>query len=426
MALAYDVTLNPSDSNLVHTLSNGNLTDTTSATNGGNIRATRGKAKGKYYWEVKFDSGTNTIMIGIANKTFSIASNHSTGVTVDSPHYRAFRFDIANKYPEATAYGTSVAVGNVIGIALDLDNGKLEFYKNGVSMGVSHTDLAGMGEVFPLFRTISNATKTVTFNFGITAFAYPIPTGYVAYANYPLNKILILSNSENLSVQPFTYSSDVVPTMSSNVNGSVVVSASSINNVSYDVYKAFNNTIVGTSDRWMTPSGKIVGEWIKVDLGEKKKVGKFIITADDSTSTYTPQGFRLEGSNNDVDWELLDDRVGLGIWTQKQVREFVNNVKLDYYRYYRITVTEALSTLYVSFGEIELLEVVDASFKHIPSQSEQNFISYGMNKSIELDFSSPMSKKSFVKQTPTTLGSGKVFTKTIDTAQLPINKVSIK
>ena len=40
-------------------------------------------------------------------------------------------------------YANAFTSGDIIGVALDLDNGSLVFYKNGVSQGTAFTGLAG-------------------------------------------------------------------------------------------------------------------------------------------------------------------------------------------------------------------------------------------------------------------------------------------
>lgn len=241
-----------------------------------------------------------------------------------------------------------------------------------------------------------------------------------------VNKILISSGDEYLAVLPKTIGLDVVPTMTSLTNGKVVISSSSMQSASYSPDKLFNDVPVsGVNDRWLSLNGNTVGEWVQVDLGERRMVGSYNITAEDSTTTYAPIGFNLKGSNDGINWELLDSRSGLTKWGQKETRSFVNSVKVDYYRYYRITATEVVNASYVGFGEIELIELIEAIFIKIPSSTESNFINYGVNKPIELDLSAEMSTKSFMEQSPTTLGSGKVFKKSIVTSQFPIKKVSI-
>lgn len=183
------VTLNPSDMGVGNTLSNENLTVVNTDANTG-IRATHGKSSGKWYWEVRLDAGVNNIFIGVSNKLFSVSSG-----SVSDANWKSYYGSVARKYPEATTYGTTISVGNIIGVALDLDNGTLEFYKNGVSMGISHTNIKELGEVYPTLRSWLASSKTVTFNFGAKPFIYNIPSGFLAYNVEFLYKSLIHHNS---------------------------------------------------------------------------------------------------------------------------------------------------------------------------------------------------------------------------------------
>ncbi|SHN71809.1 SPRY domain-containing protein [Paenibacillus sp. ov031] len=174
------VTLNPNDSSTSNVFSNNNLTVTNTSSYAG-VRATIGKSKGKWYWEVKFEVGSNSynVFVGISNKTIP----SSGGGVETNVNFRGYYGNDGNKYPENLSYGTRIAYGDVVGIALDLDSGKLGFYKNGVYVGTSHNDLSGLGEVFPHFRAGAiNATRIMTYNFGGTPFVYNVPTGYLPYA----------------------------------------------------------------------------------------------------------------------------------------------------------------------------------------------------------------------------------------------------
>lgn len=159
------------------------------------IRATHGKSTGKWYWEVKFDSGDSSgavMFIGLANKIFSV----SFFSILDST-WRSYS-GTKKKYPEQANYGSSINIGDIIGIALDLDIGTLEFYKNGVSMGISHTNVKELGEVYPMLAGGNTGTKTITFNFGAKPFAYNVPSGHYSYDGRQYgsyNKSLIHHNS---------------------------------------------------------------------------------------------------------------------------------------------------------------------------------------------------------------------------------------
>lgn len=197
MVDVFDVTLNPSDMGSGNILSNGNLTvvNTVSATS---VRATHGRSNSrKCYFEVKFDAGAINLGIGIANKTLSMTANILTNT-----NQRSMYGSNGFKYPEGLAYTSVFVIGDTVGVLVDLDNGFLEFRKNNVSLGVSHTDIKILGEVYPFIFFGTATSKTATFNFGASPFAYPLPVGYYSYDGKQANasKFLISSEDERLSI----------------------------------------------------------------------------------------------------------------------------------------------------------------------------------------------------------------------------------
>lgn len=189
-----NVTLNPNDKNGNTLLSNNNLTVTMTTSETGNIRATHGKKTGKWYWELKY-TGHDYFFVGLANLNYPITS----GDYIKTSDIRAIYIGSSTKYPENVHYSSlRLAVGDLLGIALDLDNGTLEFYKNGVSMGVSHTNVKELGEVYPFLKSQSTNSKAITVNFGATPFEYNIPYGFYSYDGRQskwYEKSLILNNS---------------------------------------------------------------------------------------------------------------------------------------------------------------------------------------------------------------------------------------
>lgn len=194
-----NVTLNPEDKHEAYLLSNGNLTATVEMNTAG-IRATYGKRSGKWYWEVKLASGGSYFSIGIATKTLPLDSSMA-GSPSFYPLYRGYRTADGQLDPSRTVYGEASTTGDVVGVALDLDNYTLGYYKNGVNMGIAFTDLQGMGEVYPYLRTNGSGKYMFTANFGSSTFLHNIPEGYLPYHEYPQNKILLsLENNEVRSV----------------------------------------------------------------------------------------------------------------------------------------------------------------------------------------------------------------------------------
>jgi hypothetical protein len=166
------------DKNGYFTLTNGNLNAGTTFSNWVGIRATFGVSTGKWYWEILVNGSTATryTMVGIIDAAGSLDSY--IGAAAKGYGYNALN---GQKYNNATAasYGSSFTAGDVIGIALDMDNGTLVFYKNGVSQGTAYSSLSGT--YFPATSNYADfGTSDVDANFGQRPFAYTAPSGFKA------------------------------------------------------------------------------------------------------------------------------------------------------------------------------------------------------------------------------------------------------
>jgi hypothetical protein len=139
-----------------------------------------------------------------------------------------------NTYNNGTTvpYGDTYTTGDVIGIALDLDNGKLYFSKNGTWQN-SGSPTGGTGEAysgltgtfFPAYAE-GNSTDPTSYgiNFGQRPFVYTAPSGFKALctANLPSTTITTSgSYTGNGSTDgPFVYLNGVPTAMT--VNGNAV------------------------------------------------------------------------------------------------------------------------------------------------------------------------------------------------------------
>lgn len=217
----------PEDSHGTHVLSNGNLTDVMASPNDG-IRTNYSRKTGKWYWEVKLDSGGRLVFGIVLDSYLDITSIGNTNASI-----RAYD-SLGNKLPENVAYGITSSLSDIIGVALDLDNGTLTFYKNGVSMGVSHTDIKQFTTqntvgIRPYFKTgVGNNTMTV--NFGQTPFAYPLPNGFQAYAFNTFSRCLVYSNAEYKKYSASTWQTITtsIPTEADYLNGNTLAEVSAI------------------------------------------------------------------------------------------------------------------------------------------------------------------------------------------------------
>lgn len=191
-------TLNPLDKNVSVTVSDGNLSATAAGTNQG-LRSTTGVSSGKWYFEGKLSTISGAApMFGItdsawANDYFS-SSGNSAGYGADGSLYFTGGFTGGSGTP------ATYTTGDIIGVAFDLDNLLLTFYKNnvvqrsGVAIPVGVTFFAGM----------SMQLNTSIINFGQRPFTYTPPTGYKALNTFNLPEPTILQGNRYVDIDLYT------------------------------------------------------------------------------------------------------------------------------------------------------------------------------------------------------------------------------
>jgi len=160
-----------------YTLSGSDLTITAGSAMWTACMGTISKNTGKWYWEytiVSTDAAGNT-MIGIGES--GMATNNYVGFDALGFSYYGNTLVSGNAVNSNSFTGTyaTFTSGDVIGVALDLDNGTLEYFKNGVTAGTFFTSLAG--DFFPA-ASCYPAACSITANFGATAFAEAVPAGF--------------------------------------------------------------------------------------------------------------------------------------------------------------------------------------------------------------------------------------------------------
>jgi len=192
-------TLNPLDNYWSNgTLSNGNLTFLSDTSNVTYIPSTIGVNSGKWYWEVEFDAksgGSDSPVIGITS-TQPTAGNQQLGYFPNDWGYSGYSPSFYINNNTETSYGSSYTTNDIIGVALDLDNNKLYFSKNGTwqnsgdptsgatgtgALSITDPSSTPLGFYFPAicYYNVSN-TGTFNANFGSSAFSYTVPSGYYA------------------------------------------------------------------------------------------------------------------------------------------------------------------------------------------------------------------------------------------------------
>jgi hypothetical protein len=182
-------TMNPialRDNGTQSTLSDGNLNidlgtpTTTVAHTYGTIAI---PSSGKYFFEGTFSDVSGGPRIGIS--VVRTTANQSRYVYISSGQ------KIVNT--TASSYGASFSASDVIGVAVNVDDNEITFFKNGSSQGAFTIDLTlstggSSSDYFPFITNGSGTSKSVVdFNFGQLAFTHTPPTGFVplSTANLP-------------------------------------------------------------------------------------------------------------------------------------------------------------------------------------------------------------------------------------------------
>ena len=169
---------------------------------------------GKFYWEIKIVSDSNNKgAYGICDDLY--VDLNQTGAFIDySGGYGYFANGQSYNGGTGTSYGDAVTTGDIVGVAIDMDNQKLYFSKNGVwqnsgdptsgstGTGAAYTVASGK-TYFPAIRVRNGTNAAFNFGngyFGTTAissegtnasgngkFEYDVPSGYTALSVKGLN-----------------------------------------------------------------------------------------------------------------------------------------------------------------------------------------------------------------------------------------------
>jgi len=193
------------------TFSNGNL-EATWASGGPNYAValgTIGVSSGKWYWETTIAGASNFWIFGIAAATSSLTS--FIGAEASSYSYYSVNGQTYNNN-SSTVYGNTYTTNDVIGVALDLDNGKIFFSKNGTwqnsgsPTGGTNAAYTGLsGTFFPAYSEgTANADSAYICNFGQRPFAYTAPSGFKALCTTNLPAPTIENGSTAMDVVTYT------------------------------------------------------------------------------------------------------------------------------------------------------------------------------------------------------------------------------
>jgi hypothetical protein len=198
--------LNPLYKGSQQTISNGNLTSSKAVgTTISDLWGNFGMTSGKWYFECSVTALAGTLYIGVGQGGGIGEPLDDLAVSPTSYFYTSFNGD-KNYGGTSAAYGNSYTVGDVIGCAVDMTNGKIWWSKNGTwqasgdpaaGTNAAYTDLLTRGSNAFLVYSAQNAvnnSNTLNWNFGQQPFVYTAPSGFL-----PLNTFNIAAGTVTTS-----------------------------------------------------------------------------------------------------------------------------------------------------------------------------------------------------------------------------------
>jgi hypothetical protein len=181
--------------------SNGNLTATNGTT--GASTCTIPVYSGKYYAEfqplVVGNTGARLIAIHAYSAGDSITDFIAKCVAYQPNGTK--RINSSN-----SSYGAAYTTADLIGVALDLDNNTIEFFKNNTSQGVIDTTLSQSAGTLWTFGSSQGGSisSSVAANFGQRPFTYTPPTGFKSLHTGNLPDSAIENGSEYFDTVTYT------------------------------------------------------------------------------------------------------------------------------------------------------------------------------------------------------------------------------
>ena len=180
-------------------ISDGNLTVLgTSTIESGNDYGTIGIDNGKWYWETNVIRNSSASAYPILGAVQYLQPNSNGGSTGSAVTKGFGIFSSGGVYKEGSLITTttSFTAGDIIGIALNIDDLEVTFYKNGNPI-YTLTSLAA-GTYWSGVSSYANSEASI--NFGQKDFAYAVPTGFKALSTKNLPDATVVP-SKNFGVR---------------------------------------------------------------------------------------------------------------------------------------------------------------------------------------------------------------------------------
>lgn len=179
----YNTTWDPANKGAGVVLSNGNRTAVTTDYLEWAF-STTSRSSGKWYFELLIDAVGFGMAMGVQKTTQPNTGNYLGFPSLDGPAIMRLRgVGFLNTMSPSTS-GTNLFATNVLGCAVDIDTGQVQFFKNNVADGGGTcTFFSGPYQIAVLNNYGNGLSTQYTLRTKTSQLSYSPPTGYTAWDN---------------------------------------------------------------------------------------------------------------------------------------------------------------------------------------------------------------------------------------------------
>ena len=269
--------LNPLSLGSTVTLSNGNLTMTEVGTYATTVSSI-GVTSGKWYAEMTVGSNTFAGTCGVARLGYSPTSR--LGFQANTWSYNN---DGGLYYNSLTlASVSSYTTGDVIGIALDVDNLTIALYKNNTLQGTQYTAANSGLTAGEFYFATGHINSTSNWNFGQRPFSYTPPSGFVAL------------NTQNLPTPTISNGATVMAATTYTGTGATQSISNAVNGISFQPDFVWFKSRATTFAHALFDSVRGVTK----GLASNDTATEFTSTAGNDLAAFTSTGFTVGAPQN--------------------------------------------------------------------------------------------------------------------------------
>lgn len=166
----------------------------------------------------------------------------------------------------------------------------------------------------------------------------------------------------NLTPAIHSYISKLPEMTAHNAPTPYVATASSEYDSRYQAYMAFNSNNGDAGYCWHSKGNEPI-VWLQIDYGSPVKINAFRLRARSTYSGWAnqmPTSFKLQGSNDGVNFTTIKEYSGIAYGGTKYETEFLLDNDVEY-RYYKLTDMVAQVSVAICFNKVEYLYAVKKS-----------------------------------------------------------------